>query len=291
TQSNTTTSNYRAILYGYNNSTDVSTLTTTVTNQVMASSSIYAQPSTGTLYASKYNGYKVGGDPGNWFSSISVIRNDGVMEAGKYIDFHTTNTGTTDYDVRLTAESGKLTCSGSISAKSFSGNATSASKLATARTITLGSGLQGSVSFDGSANVTLNGSLKRCSFYDDASDWSKYPWRKIANIAVGGSNSDRSITFMVTNPWASPLIGILSSTYTCRWYSGCLWSRSFKMVIFDRYSWHIYKTRKILLWCIQIIQDQHLVLKFGLKIPVGIMDICSLFWTNHIEQVSIMHGH
>ena len=209
TQSNTVTSNYRPILMGYNNSTDVSTLTTTVTKQVMVSSSIYAQPSTGTLYASKYNGYKVGGDPGNWFSSISVIRNDGVMEAGKYIDFHTTNTGTTDYDVRLTAGSGTLTCSGSISAKSFSGNATSASKLATARTITLGSGLQGSVSFDGSANVTLNGSLKRCSFYDDASDWSKYPWRKIANIAVGGSYSDRSITFMVTNSWASPLIGIL----------------------------------------------------------------------------------
>lgn len=210
TQSVTTTANYRAILMGYNNSTDASTLTTTVTNQAYASSSIYAQPSTGTLYASKYNGYKVGGDPGNWFSSISVIRNDGVMEAGKYIDFHTTNTGTTDYDVRLTAGSDTLTCSGSITAKSFSGNASSASKLATARTITLDSGLQGSVSFDGSANVTLNGSLKRCSFVDEASDWAKYPWRKIANTAVGGSYADRSITFMVTNSWSTnTCIGIL----------------------------------------------------------------------------------
>lgn len=327
TQSATTASNYRAILMGYNNSTDASTLTTTVTNQVYASSSIYAQPSTGTLYASKYNGYKVGGTPGNWFSLIPVIANDGVMEAGKYIDFHTTNTGTTDYDVRLTAGSGTLTCSGSITAKSFSGNATSASKvnnslkinnktfdgssavdvgtigigyggtgsttaagargnlgamasisangyygmgtpngatdqwirttsvgiipyqegsagsghcsigtstwyfqkafidtvygtlsgnassaskLTTARTITLGSGLQGSVSFDGSANVTLNGSLKRCSFMDEASDWAKYPWRKIANTAVGGSYADRSITFMVTNSWSTnTCIGIL----------------------------------------------------------------------------------
>lgn len=210
TQSVTTTSNYRAILMGYNNSTDASTLTTTVTNQAYASSSIYAQPSTGTLYASKYNGYKVGGDPGNWFSSISVIRNDGVMEAGKYIDFHTTNTGTTDYDVRLTAGSGTLTCSGSITATSFSGNASSASKLATARTITLDSGLQGSVSFNGSANVTLNGSLKRCSFVDEASDWATYPWRKIANTAVGGSYADRSITFMVTNSWSTnTCIGIL----------------------------------------------------------------------------------
>ena len=145
TQSVTTTANYRAILMGYNNSTDASTLTTTVTNQAYASSSIYAQPSTGTLYASK-----------------------------------------------------------------FSGNATSASKLATARTITLDSGLQGSVSFDGSANVTLNGSLKRCSFVDEASDWAKYPWRKIANTAVGGSYADRSITFMVTNSWSTnTCIGIL----------------------------------------------------------------------------------
>lgn len=144
TQSVTTTANYRAILMGYNNSTDASTLTTTVTNQAYASSSIYAQPSTGTLYASK-----------------------------------------------------------------FSGNATSASKLATARTITLDSGLQGSVSFDGSANVTLNGSLKRCSFYDSASDWSKYPWRKIASIVLKESNGDRSITFLVTQPWNGINCGIL----------------------------------------------------------------------------------
>lgn len=145
TQSVTTTANYRAILMGYNNSTDdASTLTTTVTNQAYASSSIYAQPSTGTLYASK-----------------------------------------------------------------FSGNATSASKLATARTITLDLGLQGSVSFDGSANVTLNGSLKRCSFYDSASDWSKYPWRKIASVVLKESNGDRSITFLVTQSWDGINCGIL----------------------------------------------------------------------------------
>lgn len=144
TQSVTTTANYRAILMGYNNSTDASTLTTTVTNQAYASSSIYAQPSTGTLYASK-----------------------------------------------------------------FSGNATSASKLATARTITLGSGLQGSVSFNGSANVTLKGSLKRCKFYDSAEDWASYPWRKIASATLAAAMSDVSITFLVTQPWVDCTMGIL----------------------------------------------------------------------------------
>ena len=56
TQSVTTTANYRPILMGHNNSTDVSALTTTVTDQVLASSSIYAQPSTGTLFATTFSG-------------------------------------------------------------------------------------------------------------------------------------------------------------------------------------------------------------------------------------------
>ncbi|MDO5549480.1 MAG: hypothetical protein Q4F79_13475 [Eubacteriales bacterium] len=67
------------------------------------------------------NGYKVEGRVGAWFSAIPVIRNDGVIELGKYIDFHASNTGTTDYDVRLTAESGKLTCSGALYASNFNG--------------------------------------------------------------------------------------------------------------------------------------------------------------------------
>lgn len=40
---------------------------------------------------------------GNYFSGVPYVANDGVMEVGKYIDFHNSNTGTTDYDVRLTA--------------------------------------------------------------------------------------------------------------------------------------------------------------------------------------------
>ena len=51
TQSNSTTSSYRALMLGYNNSTTPSSLTTTVTNQVYASANIYAQPSTGYIFA------------------------------------------------------------------------------------------------------------------------------------------------------------------------------------------------------------------------------------------------
>lgn len=53
-----------------------------------------------------------------------------------------------------------LTVSGKVIADSFSGNASSASRWSTARTITLGGDLTGSVSLDGSNNVTLSATVK-----------------------------------------------------------------------------------------------------------------------------------
>ena len=38
---------------------------------------------------------------GAWFRGVSVIGSDGLMEVGRYIDFHNSNTSTADYDVRL----------------------------------------------------------------------------------------------------------------------------------------------------------------------------------------------
>lgn len=40
---------------------------------------------------------------GNWFTGIPTIGNTGIMEIGRYIDFHPTNTSTLDYNVRLDA--------------------------------------------------------------------------------------------------------------------------------------------------------------------------------------------
>ena len=51
-----------------------------------------------------------------WFDAIPYIKNDGVMEVGKYIDFHASNTETTDNDFRFTATSGVLTGSGTLAA-------------------------------------------------------------------------------------------------------------------------------------------------------------------------------
>lgn len=79
---------------------------------------------------------------------------DGVMEVGKYIDFHTTDGNTADYDVRITAATTGLTISGTTSGTfsgSLTGNASTATKLATARTLTIGSSGK---TFDGSADVS-----------------------------------------------------------------------------------------------------------------------------------------
>ena len=56
---------------------------------------------------------------GNWHNGgAPVVGSDGLMEIGRYIDFHTSNTGTSDFDVRLNATSGLLTVTGSVSSSS-----------------------------------------------------------------------------------------------------------------------------------------------------------------------------
>lgn len=94
-QGESTTENYRPLVMGYsNNSTSIS-LGDSVTNQVYVNTLIYAQPSTGTIFATKFTG-------------------------------------------------------------DLEGNAATAAKWATARTITLTGSVTGSVSIDGSGDVTLN---------------------------------------------------------------------------------------------------------------------------------------
>ena len=58
---------------------------------------------------------------------------------------------------------GNTSFPGNVSADAFLGNASTASKLATARTITLGGDLSGSATFDGSANITISGSVNNIS--------------------------------------------------------------------------------------------------------------------------------
>jgi hypothetical protein len=55
---------------------------------------------------------------GDWWNGGCVkVGTDGVMEVGKYLDFHTADSGgNTDYDLRVTASAGALTVGGTITA-------------------------------------------------------------------------------------------------------------------------------------------------------------------------------
>lgn len=70
------------------------------------------------------------GTKDTWGLVPVIGASDGVMEVGKYIDFHTTDGNTKDYDVRITAATTGLTISGTTSGTfsgSLTGNAGSAS--------------------------------------------------------------------------------------------------------------------------------------------------------------------
>lgn len=73
-QSETTTTNYRAILFGSNNDTDTSKLTSNVTDKAYLSSKFYAQPSTGSLFVN--NLYITNG--GSTTSSLTSDSKDNI---------------------------------------------------------------------------------------------------------------------------------------------------------------------------------------------------------------------
>ena len=100
----------------------------------------------------------------------------------------------------------------------FSGNAATSSSWATARTLTLGGQLTGSVSVKGDANMTLNGYLDRAFIYDDNAvpeghTWAEYAWHKFAEVTITDVFEDRVITFLVsrTHGSSAEYTGILSA--------------------------------------------------------------------------------
>lgn len=104
--------------------------------------------------ADTVDGYQVNGSNAAPYGHIPSIENDGVMEVGKYIDFHNDNSGKYDFSTRLqtTGNYGNSVYlpshNGTLAL--ISDNVASATKLATARTIW-------GQSFDGTGNV--NGTI------------------------------------------------------------------------------------------------------------------------------------
>lgn len=83
---------------------------------------------------------------------------------------------------------------------SYSGNSATATKLKTARNISLGSLLRGSASFDGSSNITINASNYSCTV--SGGNTANYPWRRIGYITgVSGTYNDKTILLRIRHTY------------------------------------------------------------------------------------------
>ena len=93
----------------------------------------------GQVTATTFNGIatnsaKLGGysltNGNNYFNVIPLVRADGIMEVGHYLDFHNTSPSTFDYDVRVQAENSRLIVGGglatTVTANYFDGTAKNA---------------------------------------------------------------------------------------------------------------------------------------------------------------------
>ena len=141
--------------------------------------------------ADTVDGYHVNGSNVAPYGHIPSIENDGVMEVGKYIDFHNDNSGKHDFSTRLqtTGNYGNSVYlpshNGTLAL--ISDNVASATKLATARSIW-------GQSFDGTGNV--NGTLQ----IERASNFGSYN----EGIRIVGTSSE----------WCVIMLGCKAGSYS-----------------------------------------------------------------------------
>lgn len=87
------------------------------------------------------------------------------------------------------------------------GNASTATKLATARSISLGGNYNGSANFDGSGNITINAYNYSCSV--NSGNTTNYPWHRIATSGVcTGSWTDKEMIIMVRHYYNGGGVGV-----------------------------------------------------------------------------------
>lgn len=95
-------------------------------------------------------------------------------------------------------------------AASLSGNASTASKLQTARNIAVTGSVSGNANFDGSANINISVNRKGATVGQGGSTNTK-PWYKAASLSQKSGNNDNHIMFSVYSTYAdgSTKVGIL----------------------------------------------------------------------------------
>ncbi|OOF32247.1 tail fiber protein, partial [Salinivibrio costicola] len=104
-------------------------------------------------------------ESGNWWKGFVRVNSGGIAEVGKYIDFHDTNDETDNYSIRLSASNSTLSASGIMRVdggqRVFADNYhPNADKWTTARSISLTGNVTGSVTIDGSSNVSIYSTIQ-----------------------------------------------------------------------------------------------------------------------------------
>lgn len=182
--------------------------------------------------ANKLGGYSLStaGTKDVWGTVPSIGVSDGGMEVGKYLDFHSTDGSTVDYDARIMASTSGLKLSGTTTG-TFSGNLTGTATKATSDsagnninttyikaisasgstlTYTKGNGTTGTVTIGTSA---LTGTITIPSASDSwSSDSSVYPY--YTDIAISGvTTADRvDVSIVSTSLSVAQDCGLCSTT-------------------------------------------------------------------------------
>lgn len=164
--------NYRPIVWGASNSGTKGFTPTTVTDGVFTSANLYCQPSTGLIHATKFEG-DLTGTASNASKVNNLTVETAVPKNAKFTDTNTTysagtgislsgttfsNSGVRSVAVGSSANQISVNTGGTTSTITVNNvaNAKAASRLATARSIALGTGATGTAtSFDGSGNITI----------------------------------------------------------------------------------------------------------------------------------------
>lgn len=155
-------------------------------------------------------------------ANVLQITSDGQMTVYNNITPSTNNTRTLGTSALKWSNVYATTFTGALS-----GNASTATKLATARTISTTGDVISSGTFDGSGNLAL-ATRRRGASVGQSTSTTTNPWYKVASCVMGGAYEDRWITFLVNGAYANDTqkIGILRASFRSTsaklWESGSL---------------------------------------------------------------------
>ena len=143
--------------------------------------------------------------------TVSQFSGAGTYIAGSGLDLNGTEFSV-EPNLTLTSLSAAKVTATSITG-SLAGNASTASKLATARTITLGGDLTGNVSFDGSAGVTLTATIAADSVALGADTTGNYVASLVAGTGISlANNSGEGATPTITNSAPDQVVALTAGS-------------------------------------------------------------------------------